>query len=387
MSGCLQNFFNDVKVEKMERKNWFVRAFEGINDCWQWFVSGLKKQGNYIMFLSSILATHSVIYFAVHCTCPIGYEMTTISSDDATFIDEKLKLIENADSTKLLSQDSLRDLIRNHLEIKFPNWDTTTKSGLLKDIYATPSIARVSVLSKVKILERSFFWLYSSSAYWEIMFWTVFGVLASLLYFVAEVIRNKKVAFDHTEIPSQLSKLFYAPIISLILVFSYNYFTDGSGIDIQANKGVLIVSFLLGFYSGRAMELLNRVKELLLPYSETYKVNQGKDSTNIPAQEVTVDLDIPQNEVPQGIDYEGVKNQLGKAVVKLTNTVTQEVITLEKSGEEQDGIFKGNAKPVVHLIQAELTTAEGLHYSIEGKIDVSQIQTQVLNLKLKEHQG
>jgi hypothetical protein len=333
----------------------------------------------------------------------VGYEMVQLSSDDARYIDEILKasnkstssiaLLKKSDSlengstlkTNSLAGYPIRNsghsdsLIVNHLIRNNSQWDSVDQVQTLIEINSLPETGRVATLEKQKILVKSFFWLYGSGTYFEIMFWTIFGVLASILYFVSEVIRDKKENFDHTEIPSQLAKLFYAPIISIILIFSYEYATDGNAIALDATKGVLIVSFLLGFYSGRAMELLNRVKELLLPYSSTYKANKVVSNTES-AKEIIIDLEIPQQQIPPDGDYELIKNQLGKAQVKLINKTTNEEILLEKSGEEQEGIFKGKAKPSIHTIKVTLNTTEGFAYSATDEINVEKEDKKVVNL-------
>lgn len=108
---------------------------------------------------------------------------------------------------------------------------------------------------------KSFFWLAGAMVYAEIVFWTIFGVLCSLLLFVGNYIRRGDDV--QRDILYQAARLLYAPFAGMILVLTYSYLKGGSSLDIKPNEGIIIFAFLLGFYSGTVMEWLDRLRAII----------------------------------------------------------------------------------------------------------------------------
>ena len=108
------------------------------------------------------------------------------------------------------------------------------------------------------------------SVYLEIIFWTWFGLIASLLYNVSEALRTTE--FKINEVGVHIAKFFYSPLISLVIYFSINnLISDGSISLAEFSHGTIVFAFILGFFSGRAIELLTRVKDLILPLNAEKK--------------------------------------------------------------------------------------------------------------------
>ncbi len=126
----------------------------------------------------------------------------------------------------------------------------------------------VGALANYPLRVASYFWLANDWLYIEVIFWTLFGVIASLLYNVSEALRKSGVGFDRAEIPVHIAKIFYAPLSAIVIFLSIDLLTtDGSVNIVRVNAGVIVLSFILGFFSGRTIELLNKIKELILPVS------------------------------------------------------------------------------------------------------------------------
>lgn len=117
-------------------------------------------------------------------------------------------------------------------------------------------------LADYNLKVKSFFWLSGPLVYAEIVFWTIFGVLCSLLLLVGNHMRKDK-EDTHTEILAQAARLLYAPIACIILLLIYNYLKGGGAMDTRAGGGTIIFSFLLGFYSGTVMDFFDRVRNIL----------------------------------------------------------------------------------------------------------------------------
>ena len=135
-----------------------------------------------------------------------------------------------------------------------------------------------SFLSKTRILIRGPFWLTGNMIYLEAFFWSVFGVLVSLIYYVS--LANAKGsnlagsdaadAFNPNEVPGQIAKMFYAPACTIVILLGYHIFTISDNmVDISVNKSLLVFSFIAGFYSSRLMKFMDRLKDLVLPAGAT----------------------------------------------------------------------------------------------------------------------
>ena len=156
---------------------------------------------------------------------------------------------------------AVKDYILQQLPYVYPE-DTAKVFSLLDQ---QPNALAVNYIQNARFRVKSYFWLAGPHTYLEIIFWTIFGVLTSILFYVAVAISNGS-GFKPAETPGHLAKIAYSPFISLIIIFSYNYLSNPDSIvDVEASKGTLIISFLLGFYSSRAMKLLDKLKDIFLP--------------------------------------------------------------------------------------------------------------------------
>lgn len=117
-------------------------------------------------------------------------------------------------------------------------------------------------LSELRLKVRSYFWLTGPLVYLEVIFWVIIGVLCSMLYAVANIARKGMDAngYSSREIIYQIAKLFYAPFVAITLVLAYSYFKKSTTLHIDANEGVIVFAFLIGFYSGTFMEIMERLK-------------------------------------------------------------------------------------------------------------------------------
>lgn len=124
------------------------------------------------------------------------------------------------------------------------------------------------VLSNYPIKVKSYFWLTDKMVYLEILFWSIFGLIASLLYNVSESLRTGE--FIPSEISVHVAKLFYAPLCAVVIYLSINALTSSSDLALtEFSNSTIVLSFILGFFSGRTIELLNKVKDLILPAAAT----------------------------------------------------------------------------------------------------------------------
>ncbi|MHA4811766.1 hypothetical protein ACX0G9_26960 [Flavitalea flava] len=220
-----------------------------------------------------------------------------------------------------------------------------------------------------KIFMASYFWLCGPKLYWEAFLWSLIGVITSLIYYVslANQLKLKNAEkddigpFDTSEIAPQVAKMFYAPVITLVIVLGYGYFTEKSGnfINISVNHGLIVFSFMAGFYSGRLMKLLDSVKKVIFPDSS----NGGAmpKQTDITLQLAFSDA-ITKSVDPPGADI--IKAGLTASSVTLTDKSNPgNPLALKKSAAGQDGTYTGTNIPF-----GKYTLAANLSYDNNGNM-------------------
>lgn len=117
-------------------------------------------------------------------------------------------------------------------------------------------------LSDYNLKVSSFFWVAGPLLYVEVVFWAIFGVLCSLLLLIGNMVR-KNLQSVHRDVLYQSARLLYAPFACIIILLAYNYLKGGDTMHVQSGDGIIVFAFLVGFYSGTVMELLDRVRNVL----------------------------------------------------------------------------------------------------------------------------
>lgn len=324
--------------------------------------------------------------------------LTTIESAEQEVEEGDTPLV-NATTAKFTQQQfknnpnnrAVKNFILAQLPYIFP--EDTTKIFALLDLQ--PNNLVVTFIQNARFKVKSYFWLAGPHTYVEVIFWTIFGVITSILFYIAMAI-SKGTGFKPSETPGHLAKIAYSPFISLIIIFSYNYLSNpDSFFDVSASKGTLIISFLLGFYSSRAMKLLDKLKDIVLPYGDDSKSVITPTSTTDPSLMAanpagsTVNVDINLND-PQHPDAEELNGHISQTVVSLVPQSGGEPIVLNKTGEDElEGLFVAQNVPTGnYTLTANLTTTDGGNYG--GNQDIQVINgenTYTLTLTKTEVSG
>ncbi|KXX70929.1 hypothetical protein [Flammeovirga sp. SJP92] len=126
-------------------------------------------------------------------------------------------------------------------------------------------------LSKRIFEAESYFFLKDSWVFLEIILCAMMGVICNSLYFMTEYIRQGK--FNSNETVIYIVKLFYAPIVVLIIYLGAEQFLGQESGLIPTPSNTIVLSFILGFFSGRSIEILSRIKDALFPDNQ-----KGNDS-------------------------------------------------------------------------------------------------------------
>ena len=306
-----------------------------------------------------------------------GKKETAPEKPDSTKNNKKLE--KPASCTK---DSASVDLIISFLNIELGDLDTTQRKDIENYIWQSRHDPReiAAFLTDTRYKVKSFFNLAGPLVYLEVIFWSLFGVLASLLYYVSNAERKKDEVFDPTEIPYQVAKLFYAPLSTLVLVLGYNMMTGQNLVDIDAGKGMIVFAFLAGFYSGRTMNFLDRLKEFLLPGHEPESKNEEKEAaaeTKVAEVKGNITLDATGLTDEQKNDI--IEAGWNNASMTLTPKAGGSEIVLNDPTEDQGNTFTGKNIPygmytVKTVFSFEDKQGVILNFKAEQEVDVNQPQ-------------
>lgn len=256
----------------------------------------------------------------------------------------------------------------------------------------------IDFFAEKKFLVHSVFWLTGNQTYIEALLWSLMGVLVSLIYYVS--IANTKSlhtagtedsgSFDPAEISGQVAKMFYAPTCTIVLVLGYQYLIDSNNsmIDISVNNGLIVFAFISGFFSGRVMRFLDRLKELVLPFG-TSSQPITTHSHQVGEVEVMVDLaeSVSKSEYGASIAEAG----FNAASVALIPKKGGDAISLINPVDDQADTFFGKDIPYgIYTLQAQLSYQSeddaiiNLSASKEIEIKSTQEKIQLLLEKFEE---
>jgi hypothetical protein len=114
--------------------------------------------------------------------------------------------------------------------------------------------------------------------------------------------------------------------------------------DISIGKGLLLFSFICGFFSGRVMKFIDRLKDLVLPVSSTDSTSTAP-ATATNAADIVVSLQITQalSQSPEGAGI--IEGGFNTATVTLQPAAGGDAITLQTPAEDQGAGFTTKQVP------------------------------------------
>jgi hypothetical protein len=363
------------------------------------------KGASWLIVLCTLQLITIGVYLLTHSSRHFGYEYVALNTDQQKAFTDLVNIYTDDDKpTSILVRDSAEEAAKPAPDNKTAK-DTTKKmlcqkaravriqkAGMIKDFLKStlsgdvkessgkkaepkkPTILDdqineldpvlkelntkdvISFILKKKFKVDSYFWLAGTSMYWEAIFWSLFGVLTSLIYYVSLAnqlaLKNKEDddigPFDTSEIGSQVAKMFYAPAVTLVLVIGYNYFSDKSqsAIDISFNHGLILFSFMAGFYSGRLMKLLDKLKNSILPDSSDGPSTGDGNTTAAGSGDITITLKLADT-MANSPDAPGIiEAGFNTATVTLEPADGRgKTITLDKPTEDQGSGFAAAKVP------------------------------------------
>lgn len=364
----------------------------------------------WLLTLCLVLVLVSAVYLILH-SCNKGSDHKKLDNVQLLNIDNILA--GYPDTNLLASKDPATKKLILNLRVKrdqaLSNFLTSEYNGQVNEAWLKQVNTLLinlnnkdakTYLNGKEIIVNSFFWFVGPGTYAEVLFWALIGVLTSLIYYVSNAngIKIQQTGetdggtadaagtgpFNTAEIPGQVSKLFYAPVSALVLVFGYNLLGDSTTkmTDITMGNGLLLFSFISGFFSGRVMKFLDKLKDLILPLGSSTNTTTTPDATantesatNEKVADVTVELQLVPalSSTPEGADI--VDLGFNSAVVTL-KPETGELITLAKPTDDQSSGFTAAQVPFgKYTLQATMASKIGntvTNLSASADIEISE---------------
>ncbi|MGX1930185.1 hypothetical protein [Flagellimonas sp. 2504JD4-2] len=302
---------------------------------------------------SLLISTYLISHINNH-----GGEEVFLNGDQLAAINTMITLeypssIENLSQKELDSiENNTKNLIYNYLENVLPGDNSTEIGQLFKD-YNTKHLS--AILPKYSFRVESFFWLVGNKLFLEIIFWALFGLMANLMYTVP--ITEK---FDKKRIPEHIGKIFYTPFVVIVIYLSINGIVNKGTIQFDGvGKSVIVLAFVLGFFTRRSVVLIGRIKDLILP------VRNGNQ-----------DRPIKPDEQGNSIRGNVVIDNVDETVREMNNEYVAVTITgiesdyMDSVNPDKTGMFFFNDIPDGNYkIESELVIGDKRYYD-EGHIEI-----------------
>jgi hypothetical protein len=216
-------------------------------------------------------------------------QLSAYSSENKNYLKEGLTSDQSHRirlTNKSTQIDSLKKLVLTYVFSKYPPLSQRDSIYTANYLAKFDKVTFAVIVSQYPYKCKSFFWLIDGWAYLEILFWSLFGLICSLLYNVSEAIVAKHGKFNENELPVHWAKFFYTPFIALVIYLAMDILTLDKDINVsQYGNGLIVFSFILGFFSRRAIDLLEKIKDIILP---------GKDRTSKSGSETAEEIATPE---------------------------------------------------------------------------------------------
>lgn len=204
----------------------------------------------------------------------------------------------------------------------------------------------------------SFLWLGGYCFFWEILFWSLLGLMCNFMYNASENL--KAGTWSNAEVPIYLGKLIYTPIVSLILYLIAMTYSNSDGLFQQGEAYALVIlSFVLGYFSRRSIELLESLKDFFFS-SISSEVREALNQDQ-QADQATTAKAADQNK-EAWVERFGVLDVLSARETQATGTVLDYLAFLVPAGTSPAPSIPRNIPVILenkrYLIPAKRVEAE-----------------------------
>lgn len=192
----------------------------------------------------------------------------------------------------------------------------------------------IHFLTNFPLKVKSYFWLNESSLYWEIIFWTWFGIFANLFFNVSEALRKDE--YRSAEEYVHIAKFFYGPPCSLIIYFALDKLIETGDVSFDSIQyGTIVLAFLLGFYTRKSIELIDKIKNFVFGSKKEEEEDRSmfvpELNEKLLLEAISAKMESWKQQYPYIIDVHATaKGESGQTVMSLTVDVSEKDSELAK---------------------------------------------------------
>jgi len=242
----------------------------------------LRRGKVWFAVVACFLVVSILSYFWLHWQGP--RDASTGESAKPVPTKDVMEIQKNLAKLQILARDQSQDSTRVAMRTSFNSLKTVvvSRSNLLssdvieltgrlegqielKDLQPVllDSIGKM-LSAQVQSVNAEFFWTTDSKKWFEIMFWSIWGTLVGILFYLAGRLSGE--IFDRHEIPEMVTEVIITPLVVITIFFLFDF----TGITAFSPKASSIyvtlgVAFILGFAIRRTVGLLDAIKKRLLP--------------------------------------------------------------------------------------------------------------------------
>jgi len=150
-------------------------------------------------------------------------------------------------------------------------------------------------------------------------------------------------------------------------------------IDISVNNGLIVFSFISGFFSGRVMRFLDRLKELVLPFGTS---SQTTTTQSVQSGDIEVTLDLSDSVSKSEYGPSLAEAGFNASIVSLVPQKGGDVISLINPAEDQADTFFGKNIPYgTYQLQAilshKLDDDTIINLQAQKEIEIKSVQEKI----------
>lgn len=193
----------------------------------------------------------------------------------------------------------------------------------------------IHFLTNYPLKIKSYFWLNESSLYWEIIFWTWFGIFANLFFNVSEALRKEE--YRSAEEYVHIAKFFYGPPCSLIIYFSLDKLIETGDVSFDSIQyGTIVLSFMLGFYTRKSIEMIDKIKNFVFGSKKDEEEDRSmfvsQVDEKLALEAISAKLDAWKQQYPYIIDVHATSktDESKQMVLSLTVDISEKDAELAK---------------------------------------------------------
>lgn len=345
----------------------------------------------WLIWASSIATILVVIYTVFHCTHYKSHGEKT----------HRLSTTEYAAITSFVQEDTsnCKESAEARVKVYLDDIMVLKNKASVDKMIEDQGVQSTTYLSNYPFKVRSYFWL---SDYWvllEVIFWSLFGLVANLMYSVTRTREvdsdgdgknDKPEVFNPNRVPEHIGKFWYTPLTSVVIYLSIDYLTTSGEIN-ETPEGayVVVFAFILGFFSRRTIGLLRKLKDIFFPNDNSGSSGDSDNSSQNQEPPAPTYTSVTLSGTVETAPSLSLDSVVGTVINIYSSSDPSTAVATQTLPEGSAGSFTFNQPftPGEYTYDASLTSG-GKEYTDNGDLTIANTsETQSLTITLAGSEG